>query len=745
MADNQMRGQLQVQADLQGQGSASSSGAALPDSGMAETFSGLSQQIAHIGNKVGAWADHAAKVEGAQAGELAGLDPEFRPSRQLTIRGEAFDKAGLHVMQSKLKQGIAADLEGIADKSGHDPVAVKKAIEAKRAGWMGNVPDEIKAEVTLFIDGQSSAAMRQASRVQRANFVAEQHAAAHAEFMTEMKSVQQQAFQMGLDPAADQVVAEGLARAQKLMSRKGADGRPLFSPMERVKALEKLTEETAQNRTMGAFMRLPDLEAKARFIEAVKADYATPGGDATIRGQAKLFSGDGFRSLVHGLEAEYNRGRVEQSRQAIGIKHDVATLTKLAEKGMAPSTAELAALTSRVEATKDPELIGAFADANAVLGATQYWRTLPPAQLDTELKAMREKAREAGTMLRSQKLLEVGENMLSHMRTEIEADPLSWADKTGLLKLVPLELKDGATFAASLRARVPQAEAAAQHFGQKVDYIRPDEARDLSARIAAGGAQGLEILSAIASGAPRQAASIMTELGKHGPATAQLGRLVMDTGNTSTVRDAADGLALLRFPDFKPIAPEASKTRDAFIAATSGALGNRAADASAVHYLANAIYEKRAAAAGAKTFDETIYKKAVSEALGEHKIGDKTYGGVVSQSWLHSSAPIVLPPFVRADKWQDVIKTITPDDLKAAGLSLPVGADGKPIAWSRIVGGTLVQTDHARYAVALGDPATPGQELPAKRADNGKNFIIDLRELRPILAKRRPDLFAPER
>src|SRR5690606_13607433 len=83
----------------------------LPSTDAAEALSQVAHSFAVTGAKIGHMADKATAKEGEEAGRIAGLDPEFRPTRSLTIRGEAYDQAGLQVAGARLRQTLEADLD----------------------------------------------------------------------------------------------------------------------------------------------------------------------------------------------------------------------------------------------------------------------------------------------------------------------------------------------------------------------------------------------------------------------------------------------------------------------------------------------------------------------------------------------------------------------------------------------------------------------------------------------------------
>lgn len=95
-----------------------------------------------------------------------------------------------------------------------------------------------------------------------------------------------------------------------------------------------------------------------------------------------------------------------------------------------------------------------------------------------------------------------------------------------------------------------------------------------------------------------------------------------------------------------------------------------------------------------------------------------------------------------------MLGAITEADFEALKLPKPVDRAGAPLPWSRVANGRLVQINDGRYAVHLGGADDDGVgaargSLVRSSADRNREFVLDLRALRPLLAKRRPDLVLP--
>lgn len=272
------RGLLQVVSDLNVQPSIGGRGALtnIPSSGVAEahatranSFNAIAADFDGLAAKIGSYADHAAGVEGAREGALAGMDPEFRPTRNLTIRDEAFDRAGLQTYGARVRLGVENDIEEGGD------------LEAKRSAWLREVPDELKPDV----DWQFRRGMFARARQEAREALASERAAAAQTLQDELdmqvKSLHQRAYVMGLDPQSSAVLARDVAEVERQLSRTGPDGKPVLGRAEIKKILKGVRETVVDARLYGAFDRLETPEQQKAFIERFEADWTGTGGPAS--------------------------------------------------------------------------------------------------------------------------------------------------------------------------------------------------------------------------------------------------------------------------------------------------------------------------------------------------------------------------------------------------------------------------------------------------------------------------------
>lgn len=730
---NRQSGQVRISSEIESRGRT----AEVPTSGMAQAVSGFASEFNQVGAKIGALADHAAAVEGTEAGKIAGLDPEFRPTKSLTIRGEAYDRAGLQVAETRTRQSMLSDLDAAYDKHGSDPSALAAALSEKRRTWLSNVAPEMRADLEVSFDGAALSLNRQAARAHLTRLAAEQKGALTLELGEGLKRLSQQAYASGLDAEADKAVAGGIETLTRALSRTDTTGKLIVEPATAAKIIMDAKTEVATARINGAFSRLPSLGTKAEFIAKLRDDFGKG------EGIAAEYDAAGFERVISSLESDYRSARAADGVSVRAIAQDVAGTVKVLEKGFDPGDDAIAALKGRIAAVAGAEgaadLSNDLAQAENMLAFQKAARTETPAALEAWV-AQERAALEGGQAdpHRVQRLTS-GEALLTTMRTELKQDPIGWADRVGLIKVEPLDFSNAETAGTTMKTRIAQADEIAQTYGQEPVYLRPDEKRALSAAAAQGGEQMLSIASAISSSAGERTPKVIAEIAEQAPVVAFIAGHVNLAGMTPAARDAADGVALIKTEGFKALAPSKDKSRQAAAQVLRNVLSDMPRDEEAVIAAANAAYEIRARRQGLFSFDESVWQQGLRELIGEREMGGDVYGGIVTQSWM-GAHPLLLPPSVKQDTWREVLDMVDAGDLDRAEIGRPVGETGKALPLSALRSGTLVTVGPGQYAVATGDPDTPGAERWIK-VQGGDPLILDMHALAPILSKRRPDLF----
>jgi hypothetical protein len=736
MAPNRQGGQLQIATDIERR-------AAIPDvtpSGMGQALAQAGNMLGNMADRVGQMADRAAQNEATEVGKermrrhLAGLDPEFRLTKENTIYGRAFDEAALQVAETKTRQAMLADIDAIYDQHQASPGDLKAALNEKRGKWLAGSFPELRADLEVSFDGAAFSAMRQATRNHIANVTAEQKAAMQGELELSLKGLHQKAFALGLDAEADKVLGSEVARLTGVLNRRDPTGQPLIGKADAARLLLKVEEEVTTARIRGAFERLPTANAKREFLKTFKEDFAAS------RGAAKTYDLNGFEQVRGHLQAELRRLDTESNVAARAVLSDIKSVGDRAKKGFAAPPEELAAIEANVAATADPALAAAFTDAKDVLAFQNSVRGMAPAELDATVRALRDQAGKSGASERLADRIAMAEGVLDTMRTEIKQDPLGWAERSGRVsKVAPLDFSSAATASASLKARIAQADTIAKDYGIEPQYLRPDELRSLAVTASRGGDETLQVATAIAEAAGEKAPRVLAEVFKEAPVAGMIGGLTVSVGLTPAAQDAAAGLALKKTDGFKARGPSPNEARMAASEVLGTAFAELPRSEAAAIETASAIYEVRALRRGLTDFDAELWQGALAEALGAREIGGEQYGGLanVGGGWLGGGQTVLVPPDVKTDGIADLVASVRLEDLDP--MDRPFVEDGTPAGRAELARATMKSAGAGQYFLALGDP---DGETPDWIVDgNGDRYVLDLEALKPVLKKRRPDLY----
>jgi hypothetical protein len=714
--------------------------AASQSDGSAELFQRAAGVFGEVADTIGTIADVAAQKEGSDAGALAGLDREFRPKGDLTIYGQAFDQAAIETKKSQMAVEVTAQMQKAFDANPANPTGLAQALEGVKAGWQETVDDErlaphLKPDFEALFLRNHTGLMRDATRAFHANVRAEQAGALEAERETRARTAEQQAYRLGLDATADEVLAGELADMRKRLAVRGPDGQPIVDPVQQVKLLRDTEQSIARARITGAFSRLDDLPSRIRFIDELEKRYQA-GGDRVL----DLFDPGQYQALHATLSSQARQEELGAAQAERETKRAVKAFGEAAKGGITLKDDEMAGLKARVVATNDPEIIRDFDDAVDTLAMVRQLNMTPPAEIEAFVDHERARLLDQGTSADGREVarLKVAEDYLQNAHTELANDPLGFAAKAGTATVAPLDITDPV----SLGLRAATAEHVAGVYGREVKYFRPEEKAAIAAASRKGGDEMIAVATSITAGMGENAPEALAEISKDAPVLAMVGGLWLAAGGKSPpaiARDMARGLELRAMKGFV----SQSQTADVKQAAAEvlqSVLSRQETDQAAAINAANAVYDARAYQQGVSSFDGELWKQGLREVLGEREVNGVKFGGVVGQGFWGAHA-IVLPPTVKQDALEDVLGLIDAGDLDRANIPRPVGATGLPIAVSRIREGTLVQVGAGQYAVAMGDPDTPGEERWLKANAAGDPFILDLGRIAPELARRRPDLF----
>jgi hypothetical protein len=480
----------------------------------------------------------------------------------------------------------------------------------------------------------------------------------------------------------------------------------------------------------------------------------------------------GYR-YKNGLALEVLRGLNEKAQQWVDldkarVKKALDDVQAKALQGYPVDEPTRQQLGAAVTASRDPALMQQF---TSVVGNAERYRAMQTAswpETKAALAQMEAQYRSKTPTPDEEKAFEAMRELAQKKDSQLETDMLGYAQRTGVVPGVQLDLKN--LTPEVLDARLATAQQAAQTFkrglqGDDIQYFSKTEREEIEKSAKTGADMQGFATGIVRHWGPEHATRAFRELSGKMPELAVAG--YMSVLNPLASSQMFDALKARQDPNYKkpeiPAAEAAAAARQVFGDVYDNFPKNQR---DAIERAANLLYEARNKDWSKKGLDTSVYKDAVKAVVGERtdKNG-REFGGVVEQGSVFSFGPkpkgFLLPPSWAKDDWRKALQSVTPEDLAAAGLPPPVDRAGKPISATRLVNGTFVQVGHGRYMVSLGNPEEPGKEnfvgagqwvndpktgtpqasgFPQNRYGSDK-YILDLNKLEPILKRREPTFF----
>lgn len=679
-----------------------------------QTAEVFGREMSRLSAQLGQAANAAAEREGAQAGALAGMAPGFQTQNDGTIYGEAFDASGISSARNRMLVQVDSQIEALAQEHQRDPSGLRDALQRSEAGFKRGVARDprLAAAIMPQIEAQFArkglGAVRQVSQAVLREERASQFAALQEANVVRMRSLEQDGYRLGLDPAADDAIAGQLAEFDASLSAAGPDGQPLVSPADRQKLLRGATESVTRARIEGAFDAIETLDGQAAFLDTLESQFRSG------EGAGGAFGLTDYQRIDSRLRARMAKTAREAQAQRRALHDAIKSVTQRAEKGFAAPETEMAALRQAAASANDAEAVAALDAAEQTVVWQERIRQTPPALLEDFVRQEREAIAKSGGSEGQVARLATTEKILATSRVELKRDPLGWAARTGVADIAPLDFTPE-NVAASVADRLADADTVARHFGQAPRYLRPGEKRALAATLEGGGDAALGVMATLADTAGPRAVDVLAELGDEAPTMAMLGGLALQSVPQDVVRDAADGVALRQQDGFRRRAP----SRVDGIQPRADVIGNAFAalprTEAPVLDLADAIYETRARRNGIEDFDGDLYKDALHAAVGGHVRDGIAFGGFAEIN----DQRVVVPAAMPRGQFEEALAAITSDDVPPAFHS-----DGSAWDLKQLSSAHLLPAGNNRYAVFMDDPADPDARFPVDA--EGQPYVLAL-------------------
>lgn len=647
----------------------------------------------------------------------------WRPSGRDTVYGRAYDVAGTRTYLEMADLAMVENQRAIYEQYKDDPAMLEKALgEGLEADLRDNVLEEIAPEYTIAYRKRSASVLSKAraeheERLQQQNRV---------DFLGRVEGLENRKSQQltGLDPN-DPAAASDLADLQSSIDAHwdSAVARGIID----LDDAEKFKRSSRSEMTVGFYVRQAS-KLGADDIKAMRSDMTKDYSEGALEG----VTADDWAKIDQGLAAAETARRTQDQKADADLTKRGEDIAKRVAQGLTVTPEDLARF--QLDAGTAPRGREIVSSTLTRLRVSEGIRTMPIGQVEKNLKQLL--GDDATTAD-----IDFARKTISQHRKDVATDPLGVAERFGVLPLsegLPLDGDiDPASVSAAFSERINAAKVAAGHFGTSPKFFRPGEAEQIEAAVKADPQRGLDIAAGLVDAAGQDADRVLRELGDVAPAVSQSGGLIAAGGNRQAAADLIAGYG--KTPEGKDYGDMPNTKRLPEARKISGeALAYTPTEVNRLDQAAAAIARKRLYEAGIdpkKDDAREIYERAYQEAAGATFANGAQYGGFADydRGWSYSPKKVLLPPTVRADKFEDLMGALTDADL--GGVKAKNGQ-----AWTaRDFQRAMPVAVKGGFAFAAGDPA--GSSPMFIVDENGNPIVLDLNDLRPVLEPRVPGAY----
>jgi hypothetical protein len=642
--------------------------------------------------------DEPVTIERGRAGS-------FQTSGRDTVYGRAYDVAGTRTYLEATELAMLENQQAIFDAYGDDPAMLEKALgENLAADLKENVLDEIAPDYELAYRKRAMMLLSKA----KADKEERDKAANRVDFLDRAGKLEDEKSRAlaGFNPA-DPEAGSGLANIQASIDAHydSAVARGVLTEAEAAKAKQSSRDDL----TVSYYVKQAAGKRPAD-IAAMRAELTKDYAEGLLPGM----SADQFDKISTGLgAAEKTRTTQDaQANRALSLRGD--TLAKKVANGDRVSAEDLARF--RLDAGTAPNGQEIVRSTLSRMQVSEAIRTLPIGEVERNI----ERLLTVGGQKPGGEDIAFAREQIGKHRKAVESDPIGVAERFGVLPVSePLPLDGDVspdTAESAITGRMAAAEAAAEHFGVRPRYFRPEEIATVKRLIDEDPDAALSVAAGVVGAAGGRAGDIFREFGDRAPGMLQAGNVLVAGGNDVAARDLLAGYG--KTPDGKSYTDiQPTKRRPVSEKIVGGALVFDQALARDLEAGAASIARKRVYDAGIDPKSEEakeIYGRALNEAAGATFTRGAQYGGFAAfdPGFRWKARQVVVPSGVRADRFEEVVGALTDADL--GGVSAKNGkawaaSDFQKAMPVRVAGG---------HVFALGDPSGANPMFIADAAGN---------------------------
>lgn len=467
-------------------------------------------------------------------------------------------------------------------------------------------------------------------------------------------------------------------------------------------------KDILKNTILEDFQNLSTIEQKENYINTL--EKKAPGNLDNIE----------TRVIVRSLKTDVKNLKAINKTQAASLKSDLKDVNKILTKGgtvdievinglenkaksMGADGVELIALANNLKLKKQIFDVARKTNISSLSAEITKYSTdgipgVGAAGIDTVIET---------EIVNDLKTLE------TNMRSELKRDPLTFAERSGNVKITPINFVDAQSFPGDrslagnyelrVSKRIREANTVSGIYGSAVKFLKDEEAASLKAffeNSQTSTDQKLAVLNKINQGFGRHSQDVFVELSQKGaPELAHIGGL-MKLGLIDNAKFALQGLDL---KNAGKLAPEATNinTQSEYSNTVGNALIFAPAEVQgAAKRVTDLIYNKLANDQGLQFFRNNVYADAAKMALGN--VDDV------------SGHPTVIPKELDADKLEDMIEKITVQDFVNQGFNI----DAKLLEDINDGEYNLYVVGDGQYKLARGTPGEPDFLIAGDKSGN---------------------------
>lgn len=290
------------------------------------------------------------------------------------------------------------------------------------------------------------------------------------------------------------------------------------------------------------------------------------------------------------------------------------------------------------------------------------FKSMTPINLEGFLNVIRDQGLEGIGMegmddLMETKIFELGQSLLTTMKSKRESDPISLGQTMGQITSSRLDFSTPEALAASIPKRIEDGLAVRSLYGGSLKFLTNLEADTLAESYASGSAlQKLDLLQTVTQNFGNYAPEVFAQLNGIDSNMALVGGL-LNIGQVKTARNVLTGQELIASGIQATI-----NTTDVRIIQDNelqNALSNTPELYGSTMALADALYTKKAQDAGRlNMFDDSLYIDSINELLGYDNQSDT--GGIQDVN----DQPTLLMPGYNADQYETMLDNLTFEQLQ---------------------------------------------------------------------------------